>query len=174
MAIALFNLYGYQLFIAYLQNKQESTFEAKLDIHSYQDAELTIIKLPLNLPYYSNSKEFERINGSVEINGIQYKYVKRRVYNDTIELACLPNLSTKEFENLKFDFVKLSSEGQNTHQQKRSPNIKIAYLDYCEKIYCFSLPAISANGQGIAPYYFLDASSSYLPVQELPPDYPIA
>jgi hypothetical protein len=170
VAIALFNLYGYQLVINYIQQRQESTLEKKLDNNNYSDAELMVLKLPVKLPYYANSVTYERVNGTVEINGIEYNYVKRRIYNDTIELACIPNFSSKKFQSVKDDFVKLNTEAQNTHQDKKPTNIKVASFEYCNKLITFSLPTLVAKTGKHFTNNSFQLPSSFKLVQEQPPD----
>lgn len=64
----------------------------KLDQHSYAEKSLIIIKIPLNLPYTSESTNFVRVNGQIELNGTWYNYVQRRILRDSLVLKCLPNL----------------------------------------------------------------------------------
>src|SRR6187402_3559047 len=89
--IFAFNLFGYQLIASLLENRENNKIELALDENDYSDDQLISIKQPTNLPYYQNSKDFQRVDGEVEINGIEYKYVKSRIYNDSLELLCIPN-----------------------------------------------------------------------------------
>ena len=148
LAVVLFNFYGYQLLIDYFQKQQESKLEKELDNNKYDDQDLVFIKLPVNLPYYNytNSKNYERVNGSIEVNGIEYKYVKRRVYNDTIELACLPNTQKQQFKSVRDDFFKLNNDWQTTHSGKKGmPAFKNFTLDFCNKLCLFSLPHLNED-----------------------------
>ena len=80
----LFNLVGYQLVIDFLQHRQTAILTARLDKEAYAEADLISIKTPIALPYYTNSAEYERIDGTIEMDGVAYHYVKRRVYNDSL------------------------------------------------------------------------------------------
>ncbi len=64
---------------------------ATLDSQQFKASDLFEIKIPLNSPYYNDSKSFERYDGSIEINGLHYNYVERKVDNDTLILVCVPN-----------------------------------------------------------------------------------
>lgn len=90
LVIYLFNLAGYTLVFRYFISNSETGFISRLDQKKYNDAELIQISIPLHLPYVQNSN-FERVDGTVENDGIQYNYVKRRVHNDTLYILCLPN-----------------------------------------------------------------------------------
>ncbi len=74
--------------------QQEATrqMEARLDHRQYDASQLISIKVPLtHLSYYNHSVDFERVDGEIELNGIPYQYVKQRIYNDSLELLCIPN-----------------------------------------------------------------------------------
>ena len=78
--------------ITYMQERHASVLEKKLDRQQYNDKDLITIKTALDLPYYASSTDYERAYGSVEVNGVTYEYVKRRVHRDTLELLCLPHI----------------------------------------------------------------------------------
>jgi len=91
--ILLFNWVGYRLLNDYLQEASQRKIEARLDRRLYDESQLFSIKVPVTyISYYNNSTVFERVNGQIEINGMPYQYVQRRIYNDTLELMCIPNL----------------------------------------------------------------------------------
>ncbi|TDH29314.1 hypothetical protein EXU57_04420 [Segetibacter sp. 3557_3] len=89
--IMLFNTIGYRLFVSCLQNHNDQQLEIKFDNSNYDDESLVEIKIPVNLPYQINRPEYERFDGEIEVDGILYKYVKRKVENDTLFLQCIPN-----------------------------------------------------------------------------------
>ena len=116
-----------------IQDHQSSLLSSRLDKSQYTDADLISIKTSLNLPYYTSSSQFERVYGSVRVNGVDYEYVKRRVYNDTLELLCLPNEAKTQLQSVKNDWFKLSLEGQPFN--KKAPGIiKITLPDFCQNI----------------------------------------
>ncbi len=90
--IVLFNWVGYRLLNDYLQEASQRKIEVRLDQRLYDESQLFSIKVPVtHISYYNNSTVFERVNGQIEINGMPYQYVQRRIYNDTLELRCIPN-----------------------------------------------------------------------------------
>jgi hypothetical protein len=109
LGILLFNWFGYRLLIGYWQEKTQSELEAKLDVSDYDESQLITVKVPVtHLSYYNTSPVFERVNGSIEIGGMQYKYVKRRLYKDSLELLCLPDQGTMKLKATANDFLKHS------------------------------------------------------------------
>lgn len=132
LLILLFNFYGYRLMIDCMQQREQALLSARLDKEQYNEDELISIKTSLNLPYYSSSPEFERAYGSVRVNGVDYQYVKRRVFNDTLELLCLPDRAKTKLQLAKNDWFRLSLEGQTT--DKKAPGlIKIYLPDYFQE-----------------------------------------
>ena len=90
--ILLFNWVGYRLLNDYLQEASQRKIEVRLDQRLYDESQLFSIKVPVtHISYYNNSTVFERVNGQIEINGLPYQYVQRRIYNDTLELRCILN-----------------------------------------------------------------------------------
>jgi hypothetical protein len=126
LSILFFNWFGYRLVIALLETQANSQLEAQFDQKVFDDAQLISIKVPVRyLPYYTNSFQYERVDGQIEVGGVQYKYVKRRIYNDSLELLCIPNhtamrLRTAENEFFKFsnDLTREKKSGDNSHGRK--------------------------------------------------------
>ncbi len=100
--------------------------ELAFDENNYSDQQLISIKQPTNLPYYQNSKTFQRVEGEIEIEGVFYKYVKCRIYNDSLELLCIPNTAKMKIQAAKADFSKLASDFQASNK-KKSPSESKAF-----------------------------------------------
>jgi hypothetical protein len=97
---------------------------------------LLLVKVPaVHLSYYNSSSSFERATGQVEINGIEYKFVKRRLYNDSVELLCIPNQNSLKIQSAKDEFFKLVNDLQQNGTGKKSgprPAFpKNFSMDYC-------------------------------------------
>jgi len=93
-----------------------------LDENKYDENKLIQIKLPLHIPYLSNNKGYERCDGQVELNGIEYSYVKRMVQNDTLYLYCIPNNQKTALNNTKNQIAKQASD--NPSGKKSGPSLK--------------------------------------------------
>src|ERR1700733_8110979 len=92
MGILLFNWLGYRVLNDFMQDRANLQLQSQLDLRHYDESQLVSFKMPAtSLAYYNNSAIFERVDGQIEINGIPYQYVKRRIYNDSIEFLCIPN-----------------------------------------------------------------------------------
>lgn len=118
LGIFVFNLFGYRLWVSYKVNTADQSLETALDKNNYNEDELIAVKKPINLPYYNNTKEFTRIDGEVEIDGVYYKYVKCRIYNDQLEMLCLPNTQKTKLKRSKDDFYKVVADIQKNASEK--------------------------------------------------------
>ncbi len=91
MLLLVFTITGYRFTVQWMQQTQNANLEKELDNADYDEASLIEIAVPLSLPYYNNWTDFERYDGEVLVNGLTYKYVKRKVQDGKLILKCLPN-----------------------------------------------------------------------------------
>ena len=143
LAILLFNWGGYRLLSHWVALQSEVQFQLALDQEQYNESELLHIKVPASLPYGVSNQQFERVEGSMEINGVTYSYVKRRFYQDTLELLCLPNLQTTQIKNARDAFAQLSSDfiSHDSAPKKNTGSaavIKFNVSDFTQDHLCFS------------------------------------
>jgi hypothetical protein len=124
IALFLFNLFGYRLLVQYMQHKVSDQLEARFDSNLYDESQLVELKVPINLPYQTNWSSYQRFDGEIEIAGTLYKYVKRKVTNDTLYLMCLPNTKKMHLETAKNDFFKITNDLSQNDNSKKSDNSK--------------------------------------------------
>ena len=105
-------------------NNANKTLETALDKNNYNDQALISIKTPINLPYYNNSSVFARAYGEVEMNGVLYTYVKSRIYNDSLEMLCIPNSSKQQLLNSKDNFTNVVFDLQKDSNKKSTSSNK--------------------------------------------------
>ena len=98
-------------------------FEAKLDANQYNEAHLIEIKIPLKLPYTTEWKNFERYDGEIKVNGLYYKYVKRKVIVDSLVLLCLPNPTKLRLESARDHAFELVNGLKHTSGKKAASSI---------------------------------------------------
>lgn len=128
VVLFLFNFFGYRLVVQYLQRKVSTQLEVRLDNNLYEDSQLIELKVPLLLPYQTNWSAFQRYNGEIEIGGMMYKYVKRKMANDTLYLMCVLNTKKMHLETAKNDFFKATNDlTQNTDSKKTDNSKNIAF-----------------------------------------------
>ena len=122
LSIFIFNWVGYRFVVEYLQHRADQRLEVRLDNNSYDEAHLIELKVPINLPYQTSWAAYERYDGEIELNGKLYKYVERKVANDTLYLKCLPNAEKMHLEGAKDNyFLHANDLAQNDHNQQNHP-----------------------------------------------------
>ena len=120
LGLLFFNWAGYRIFTAWLEQRLSAYQDTRLDDDAYEEAQLIALKVPItHLSYYVNSREYERVRGCIEVKGIQYKYVKRRIYNDSLEVLCIPDQITMSFDALNNSLFRFSNGLQNPGLNKR-------------------------------------------------------
>ena len=122
-----------------MQLKTNEHLEALLDNNSYDDSQLMELKIPVHLPYQNSWTTFERYNGEIEIEGVMYKYVKRKLSNDTLYLMCIPNTKKMHLETAKNDFFKISNDLMQNNSSKnlvtRNSVYKYLQTDYNQSFF---------------------------------------
>ncbi|HEY0057945.1 MAG TPA: hypothetical protein VGB56_02360 [Flavisolibacter sp.] len=101
-----------------LEKQSKAAMDQLADNKGYNPGELISIKTTLHLPYYTGSASYERAYGSIEVSGVTYQYVMRRVYQDTLELLCLPNGDVQKIKEAKNSIAGQSADAGSTAPHK--------------------------------------------------------
>jgi hypothetical protein len=171
----LFNLFGYRIVVDYMQQKADAQLEASLDNNAYDDSQLIELKVPINVPYQTNWSAYQRFDGEVEVNGVLYKYVKRKVVNDTLYVMCIPNTKKMHLQSAKDDFFKISNDLLQNNSSKKSDNsksnlAKVQLSDYIQYLSSINRISFSNNQACWLPVKFQKTPSSPHVSPEQPPD----
>ncbi len=139
LAILLFNNGGYHLLTRYMEQQQDTRLELQLDAKQYDESTLIEIRVPVNLPYQTDWKEFERVNGEVTFNGMHYKFVERKLQGGEMIYKCIPNQGKALIVNARDNFFKLVNDLQTKHSSNKKPSstsqtVKIFNFGYCEQM----------------------------------------
>ncbi len=131
LMLIVFNTIGYKLWFNIAVQQADVTLEASLDNNNYTQQDLFTLKIPLNLPYQNIGTGFERINGEITINGECYKYVQRKVQDDTLFLQCIRHSEKINLEQHSNDyFGKVNDIAGNSHA-KKTPGKNSILLKFC-------------------------------------------
>jgi len=177
MGILFFNWYGYKLLSFYLEDKADRQLEARLDEDRYDESQLISIKVPsTHLSYYNSSTKFERVDGQIDVGGVQYKYVKRRLFNDSLELLCIPNNTAMNLQTARNQFFQLVNDiQQHNGQGKKSDHSVIKNFSPTDYETVSSLVVRQPGYTIKPPMVYRDLvsalSSSYHLTVEQPPDH---
>lgn len=109
---------GHYLVLTILRFENNRTLVQQLDEGHYGGQKTAWLKIPLSLPYLTDWKHFERIDGQFEYKGEYYRLVQKTLRNDTLYVEYICNVQEKSIVNKIIDFVKLSimpigSSGKN-------------------------------------------------------------
>jgi hypothetical protein len=175
MGILFFNWYGYQLLSSWLQDRADRRLEASLDINAFDQSQLISVKVPVTtLSYYNNTTGFERVDGQIEIGGVRYKYVSRRIYKDSLEYRCIPDQAATRLRSATNEFFRQVNDlQQHSSSGKKAPGAiyKGFAKEYCSTQYT---PLTSGLRQEtVIKRSQADAEklpSRYAPTSEDPPD----
>ena len=126
----IFNLAGYRWLFTTIENNATANLEQKISAGTYSEDQLVEIRIPLNMPYYSD-KDYENVYGETDFNGEHYRYVKRKVSGNTLYLLCLPNKEKTDIVKVKNEFTKavndVPSDKQGS-QQKNNLILKVRFI----------------------------------------------
>jgi hypothetical protein len=175
VGILFFNWYGYQLLYNYWQDRAERRLEANFDRNEYDGSALISFKVPLtSLAYFNNSTGYERVNGQIDIGGVRYQYVKRRIFGDSLEVLCIPNLTSMKLRTASNDFFRQVNDLQQQNQGKKNTNhpVKDNSKDYRPAASTFAVPGAVAIAEtkGASLYAPSRLPSIYNPTAENPPE----
>lgn len=179
MLLFSFNWFGYRLLFDYLNKEANAQLEFSLDNNAYDESQLIELKVPIHLPYQANWVDYQRYNGEIKLNGVVYKYVKRKLANDTLYLKCIPDIKKMDLQKAKNDFFSISNNlSQNNHTEKPAGSQSV--LKYLQSVFCESSFYINIYSPAILrkncwlPQNNNNIHSAVLFTSEQPPDHKTA
>jgi hypothetical protein len=157
LILFLFNTIGYKAMFYYMEQSAGKEMEQNLDMMKLAGHETITIKIPINLPYQINWHDYERIDGEMTYKGVTYKYFKRKIYNDSLELVCVnfkeKNIISKNsddyFKKVN-DLANGSTKKQTQKQQKQDEYCRLE-LDKTVDVYIEVKQTIRIGGKSICP-----------------------
>lgn len=171
LSIFIFNWIGYRFVVNYLQHNADIRLEVRFDNKHYDETQLIELKVPINLPYQTSWASYERYDGEIELDGKLYKYVERKVADDTLYLKCLPNAEKMHLEEAKDNFfLNVNDLAQNDHNpQDQSKTLVFKKLigDFTEHD-TFTINAIALVG----PHFGISSTPAIISVPTSTPDLP--
>lgn len=132
LLLLVFNFCGYRLIFSYLEDKATDRLVQRIDAGRYDESSLVEIKIPMQLPYYSNWSDYQPYYGETEWEGKKFQFVKRKLVNDTLYLLCINDTEKNSLESAKHDYFKsvssLQHDAQNSDNQPAS--VKLMLSEY--------------------------------------------
>lgn len=160
----------------YIEKHQNNQLETEIDNKQYNEASLVEIRVPVSLPYQNDWKEFERVDGAVEYNGMHYKYVERKLENGEMIYRCIPNREKVQLLNARDEFFKLVNDLQTQKpSEKKSESNNHAYktfsFDFCGQMKHWNLSfAVKDINQSYSSHPAEALLSAFILSPEQPPE----
>jgi hypothetical protein len=174
LSVLLINSGGYRLVLDYVEAHQNTQLEIQLDENHYDAAELIEIRVPVSLPYQTDWKEFERVDGEIEFNGMHYKFVERKLQAGEMIYKCIPNEEKMKLVNAREIFFKLVNDLQTQEpaSKKSSSNhsVKSFSFDFCVELKSWNLGALQQERSSYNNYAAAFLSAAHILTPEKPPE----
>lgn len=173
LILFLFNTAGYKALFSYLSQQADTRIEARIKNSSDLDKGLVTFKIPLNLPYTTDSKDFEPADGEVTVNGEIYKLVKKKISRDTMIVLCIDHHEKTRIENQDNDyFKKVNDLTANSSKKSDVKQMKVDYFLQDKQGSAAAVPVI----QNILFTAFISGSSmpGYHSLISAPPEFSLS
>jgi hypothetical protein len=106
LALFLLNVLGYYGVFVGLQVKSGQVMRERFDSESYSADQEVTIKVPITIPYATDSRGYERVDGEFEHNGQIYRLVKQKLQSDTLFIVCVKDNQAEKINQALEDYVK--------------------------------------------------------------------
>ncbi len=106
LVLFLLNVLGYYGVFLGLQFANEKEMKAMFDDDNFLPEEEITIKVPITIPYATDSRGFTRVDGEFEHEGEVYRMVKQRYLNDALYIVCVKDTKSKEIKQALNDYLK--------------------------------------------------------------------
>ncbi|MFZ5972085.1 MAG: hypothetical protein ACOYXA_10880 [Bacteroidota bacterium] len=102
----LLNVLGYYGIFVGLQWQNGRALNARLDSDDYEEFETVTYKIPLTIPYGTDSRDFERVEGTYTFKGETYRLVKQKFHRDTLHIVVIKDEKSQRLNEVLKDYVK--------------------------------------------------------------------
>jgi hypothetical protein len=172
LCLLAFNWLGYRLLSSYLEHSSDLALEKKIEKEDFDDASLLELRVALNAPYLGETfTDFERIDGEIVVDGIHYRYVKRKVENGELVLMCIPNAGKTKILNSRVDFLKMTNDLNQSSESKNknSSSFKSFTTEYRFENNSWALACVSSIAKMEFSIMSTTITDGYSALPERPP-----
>lgn len=123
--LLLFNALGFYGLLKGLRYNSTRDLVARLNNNQYSQDETVTLKIPLAIPYQSNS-QYERVDGEFTHEGNVYRLVKQKFDSDTLFVVCIKDKTSGHIEQALTDYVKTFTD--NPAQGKDTSKLLVSII----------------------------------------------
>ena len=145
ITLLLFNSLGYYAFFVGMKYRHDSKMLEKFDNAGYRESEIVTIKIPIVIPYATESQDFVRVDGMFEYNKEFYRKVQQRFFQDTLHIQCIKDHTLTRMNKAWVSYVKTFSDSPTDHSSSHSKIFFSFCKDYLQQ--AFSILQASAGSE---------------------------
>jgi len=120
LLVFLFNVGGYYVVFNALRYQADLATRDRLNAGQYSDEEISIIKIPLAIPYPVQEGVYQPMNGKFAHDGLFYKGIKQKIENDTLFIVCVRDSNAKHIDDVMKDYQKVANDDSSKSKQGQS------------------------------------------------------
>lgn len=128
LALFLLNMLGYYGVFVGLQVKSGQAMRDRFDSENYSTEQEVTIKVPITIPYATDSRGYERVDGEFEHNGQIYRLVKQKLQSDTLFIVCVKDNQAAKINQALADYVKTFTD--KPFSAKQTAKTQVFSKDY--------------------------------------------
>jgi hypothetical protein len=150
LGLFLLNVLGYYGVFVGIQFKNARAMQTLFDNEEYNRTHEVTIKVPLTVPYATDSREYTRVDGEFEHQGEMYRMVKQKLQRDTLYIVCVKDNTSKDIKQALAEYVKSFSDkpASEKNQSKTLQNLIKDYISTATAIQTHNLGWSYAVSQG--------------------------
>ncbi|HEX5169495.1 MAG TPA: hypothetical protein VFW11_09990 [Cyclobacteriaceae bacterium] len=169
LLLFLANIIGYYGLLMITKSRIESRITERVESRTHELSGSLIIKMPLNLPYpITDSDDFVATSGKIKYGNNNYQIIKQRVYQDTLQIVCIPVQGMEKINAAISDYVKTFSDTPSQQKTMAKINFLKDYIPSKTEI----VADVAAWHRDLAgQIYFNYYSFVYTPQTLRPPDF---
>lgn len=168
LLLMLLSTFGYLHVLIVIEQQVSSRAVKRIAENENQISGNVVLRVPVSLPYPSYDNEFKTASGEIVVDGVLYRFVKQKMYRDTLYLVCSRDKATTEARNAISDY---SRSFAGTHEQKANAPGKTTSIfpAFCVFVDFPSIPDLTrcvSQLRGVPPegiYHFSSIASVFHP-----------
>lgn len=164
----MFNSLGYYGLFLGLRYQNDVEMMQKLDQSEYSESDMVTIKIPIAIPYATDSQDFERIDGMFEHKGEFYRLVKQRLLRDTLHVVCVKDYELAYINNAWESYVKTFTD--NHSDKSSAASFHTLIKDYLPRAFSILRDSLGWECEVAQRSYFNFFVSDFCPSIIHPPE----